>query len=348
MGLLDGGMAGVFASVMGTYFLDAVLHRAAHTDDGQGGGSVSFTTHAVKAQIDQITQAQREGGYTDKDQRILVLASGIDPVSIDDEITVDGQRWAIASVSTDPARAYFDLVGRLSANAPHPTWVPATAIMVSDFKNGLYWRNDIGICALADVWESGDGYNGAWTPDGRLVPGFGLTTVVVPQVVPAVFAMLDPVGAGFTAVLDGNIVSGDDAASDAYLVVILAEPTDTNEWMGGGIVRGPLNPVSSTIHIGDYGNPKDALEVATADYIGLHRAAVSISYDGVAASLDGLGLNTRTRAEFPHASKPDPDDPAWRMLVVLPSDHGNTLNYTEKVVFYPRADDDELVGLSAL
>jgi hypothetical protein len=114
MGLLDGGLAGVFAGIMGTYFLDATLHRATHSDDGQGGGSVTHTDTAVKAQLDRITQAQREGGYTDKDQRILVLASGIAEITTEDEITVDGRRWSIASVSTDPAQAYFDLVGRLS------------------------------------------------------------------------------------------------------------------------------------------------------------------------------------------------------------------------------------------
>lgn len=114
MGLLDGGLAGVFAGIMGTYFVDATLHRATMTDDGAGGGSVNFSDTAVKAQLDHVTQAQREGGYTDKDQRILVLASGIAEITTDDEITVDGWRWSIASVTADPVGAYFDLVGRLS------------------------------------------------------------------------------------------------------------------------------------------------------------------------------------------------------------------------------------------
>lgn len=115
MGLLDGGMASVFAGIMGTYFLDATLHRATMSDDGAGGGSVSFSDYPVKAQIDAATQAMREAqGYTDTDQRILVLASGIGEITTDDEITVDGRRWSVASVAADPAQAYFDLRGRLS------------------------------------------------------------------------------------------------------------------------------------------------------------------------------------------------------------------------------------------
>lgn len=114
MGLLDGGLAGVFAAALGSIYSDATLHRATVTDDGAGGGSVSYSDTAVKAQLDRLTQAQRDGGYTDKDQRILVLASGLAEITTDDEITVDGRRWSVASVSTDPAQAYFDLVGRLS------------------------------------------------------------------------------------------------------------------------------------------------------------------------------------------------------------------------------------------
>ncbi len=116
MGLLDGGLAGVFAAALGPIYLDGTLHRATVTDDGAGGGSVSFSDTPVKAQLDAATQAMREAqGYTDTDQRILVLASGIGEITTDDEITVDGRRWSIASVQTDPVQAYFDLRGRLSA-----------------------------------------------------------------------------------------------------------------------------------------------------------------------------------------------------------------------------------------
>lgn len=116
MGLLDGSLASVFSTAFAPFYLDASLHRWITTLDGKGGGSSSFATaEPVKAQLDATTQAQ-EGGdsYVDSDQRILVLASGIDPITTDDEITVGGTRWAIASVTRDPAGAYYDLRGRKS------------------------------------------------------------------------------------------------------------------------------------------------------------------------------------------------------------------------------------------
>lgn len=113
MSLLEGGLANVFASAFGTLYLDATLHRWSTTEDGKGGGSSTYVDEPVKAQLDMTTAAmQRAEGFTDTDQRILVLASGVDPISTDDEITVAGQRWGIASAAQDPARAYFDLRGR--------------------------------------------------------------------------------------------------------------------------------------------------------------------------------------------------------------------------------------------
>lgn len=114
MGLLDGDIAALFGSVMGSFYLDATLHRWSSVADGQGGGTSTYADpEAVKAQVDQTSQAQQRGdGYTDTDQRILVLASGVAPISTDDQITVGGIRWAIASISTDPAASYYDLRGR--------------------------------------------------------------------------------------------------------------------------------------------------------------------------------------------------------------------------------------------
>lgn len=112
-GLLDGGIASAFASAFGSIFLDATLHRATLTEDGVGGGSEDFVDEPVKAQLDQTTQAmQAADGYVDSDQRIIVLASGVAPIDTDDEITIGGQRWKIASVTVDPAGSYYDLQGR--------------------------------------------------------------------------------------------------------------------------------------------------------------------------------------------------------------------------------------------
>lgn len=115
MGLLDGGVARVFSSAFSGFYLDAILHRATITKDGKGGGSASFDDEAVKAQLDSATEAHRSTeGYVDTDQRILVLAADLAQITTDDEITVDGRRWQIASVTVDPAGSYYDLRGRLS------------------------------------------------------------------------------------------------------------------------------------------------------------------------------------------------------------------------------------------
>jgi hypothetical protein len=121
MGLLDGGLAQIFHSAFSGIFLDGWLHRSQLTDDGVGGGSESFASpEAVKASLDAMTEAMRQQqGYVETDQRILVLAHGVDKPTTDDEITVKGKRWMIEYVGTDPATAAYELRGRLSSNAPH-------------------------------------------------------------------------------------------------------------------------------------------------------------------------------------------------------------------------------------
>lgn len=119
MSLLDGGISSLFSSVLGSLFLDATLHRKnpGDADDGAGGGpDQSFLPdEPVKAQLDRTTEAQQRGeGYSDTDQRILVLAHGVSAPTTDDEISVRDQRWKIASVTMDAAGSYYDLRGRLS------------------------------------------------------------------------------------------------------------------------------------------------------------------------------------------------------------------------------------------
>lgn len=113
--MLDGAVAAVFAEAFSGFYLDATLHRATISDDGAGGGSTSYANEAVKAQLDRTSQAQQAAdSFTDTDQRIFILAHGLDAPNTDDEITIRDQRWQIASVTTDPAGAYYELRGRLS------------------------------------------------------------------------------------------------------------------------------------------------------------------------------------------------------------------------------------------
>lgn len=114
MGLLDGGLAAIFSSAFGEFYLDATLFRAATSADGKGGGSSSFDTGtSVKAQVDKATYAmQQSDNYVDGDQRILVLAYGVDPIDTDCEIVVAGNRWKVAGVEQDPAVTHYALWGR--------------------------------------------------------------------------------------------------------------------------------------------------------------------------------------------------------------------------------------------
>lgn len=113
MGLLDGGAAAAFAGAFSGLYLDATLHRSTITEDGEGGGSIAYADEAVKAQLDSVTEAMRSAdGYTDKDVRIFVLASGLEPIDSDCQITLKGVRYSIANPRQDPAGAYWELQGR--------------------------------------------------------------------------------------------------------------------------------------------------------------------------------------------------------------------------------------------
>lgn len=120
MGLLDGGIAAAFSAAFSSFYLDGTLYRQVGGDDGAGGGSGNgFDTGSpVKVQIDAATQAMRSAdNYVETDQRILVLASGLDPITTDCEIVADGTRWGIASVAQDPAGSYYELRGQRKAYA---------------------------------------------------------------------------------------------------------------------------------------------------------------------------------------------------------------------------------------
>lgn len=118
MGLLDGGIAGVFGGIMGAFYPDATLHRATINHDGEGGGSTGFAAgEACKAQLDKTIE-RMVNGNVETLQSILLLqqfdgATTVRP-STDDEITAGGTRWQIATIEVDPAGSYFLLGGRKS------------------------------------------------------------------------------------------------------------------------------------------------------------------------------------------------------------------------------------------
>lgn len=110
MGLLDGGAASIFSSLMGAYFLPATLHQAGEPVYSGASISVAQSDIPCKAQVDVATYAmQQSANYIDGDVRLLVLA---DLVTTDDEITVRGQRYKVYAVARDPAGAYWDCAAR--------------------------------------------------------------------------------------------------------------------------------------------------------------------------------------------------------------------------------------------
>ena len=82
-------------------------------DADDGSVTVESELYACRAQIDAVTEAMRQApGYTATDQRILILSDTLDVVpTTDDEITVGGREWGVASVASDPAQSYWELRG---------------------------------------------------------------------------------------------------------------------------------------------------------------------------------------------------------------------------------------------
>lgn len=107
--------AGLFGAALAGTYEDAVLRRRASPSYSTGGrlSADAPADFPCKAQMQQMTERMRmAAGYTDTDQRIFILASTLATVpTTDDEIELLGQRWGIASVDQDPARAYWDLRG---------------------------------------------------------------------------------------------------------------------------------------------------------------------------------------------------------------------------------------------
>lgn len=115
MGLLDGGMQGIFGAAFGGLYLAGTLIRVTLTDDGEGGYSVSHAVHAIKGQVDQASERMRRAeSYTDGDMRVIVLQSGVtvEP-NTDDLAILGGKVWALSGIQADPAITHWEMTGRL-------------------------------------------------------------------------------------------------------------------------------------------------------------------------------------------------------------------------------------------
>lgn len=111
-------LPGIFAGVLRSLYQNGTLWRRPEvSDDGSGSIIVAapdqWPSEAVSVQIEAATTAMRQAeGYSDRDVRLLILASGIARPSTDDEVSVAGIRYALASVGQDPAQAYWECRGR--------------------------------------------------------------------------------------------------------------------------------------------------------------------------------------------------------------------------------------------
>ncbi|WP_426163093.1 hypothetical protein [Sandarakinorhabdus sp. DWP1-3-1] len=117
MSLLGGGLAQIFGAAFGSIYLPATLHRRQAPTYDAGGSVVAgagFADVSCRAQVEAAGYAMRSAeGFVDGDVRILILSATLaGAVTTDDEVTVSGKRWLIASVASDPAASYWDLRGR--------------------------------------------------------------------------------------------------------------------------------------------------------------------------------------------------------------------------------------------
>lgn len=110
MSILEGDLAAEFYSAFSGIYSDATLTRVTMTDDGTGSLTPSETTQPIKAQRDDITEAQRvAAGYSDRDVRILVLRQGVGEMDNNCRITLYGVVYLVSNCRSDPASAYWEV-----------------------------------------------------------------------------------------------------------------------------------------------------------------------------------------------------------------------------------------------
>lgn len=127
MSLLDGGLAGIIGDAFSSgdmQFLPATRYRLMTTYEAGGDSVIATTETDCLAMVDQAGEFTRaNSGYTQNQQRILVLGTSLNPVqatlddlTTDDQIEIhagsySGVRWDIKSVDLDPAGAILTAKG---------------------------------------------------------------------------------------------------------------------------------------------------------------------------------------------------------------------------------------------
>lgn len=358
MGLLDGDLAATFGAAFSGIYLDATLHRATITFNGSGGGSASYADEPVKAQLTSTTEAMRSSeNYVDSDQRILVLAYNIDPITSEDEITVKGRRWSIADVNQDPAAARYEMRGRLSGYVAPPDDVIVAAAMsaasvggfgwqassiaplaVSDFENDNYSIGGVSK-SFAEMWEENtdiDPHDPATIVpgDGWKIGPDGIQRWDALVSTTALFDAVDP-HVGFTAVAKYLT----DAPGSAYSTFIMSAvdlPGFNTSWAFEAEYWNPANPALNFLQITDYSHSPQQITGVPQGHkvvaITMTPALLAFSVNGDAATI------------YPF----DPNDNQTSNVIALDNQGGGgAMMCFEKITFYPPLDASALTLLSA-
>lgn len=115
MGLLDGALAEQFARAFTPIYLTGTLHKANRSEMGGGSVSTTYRNYPCRGMKDLTSEAMRgEAGYTAQDVALIILQENIPAIATDDQVTLAGQRWAVASVFADPVGAAWVCRGQVA------------------------------------------------------------------------------------------------------------------------------------------------------------------------------------------------------------------------------------------
>lgn len=229
-----------------------------------------------------------------------------------------------------------------------PDWVPAGAIIATDFPNGRYWRSDIGLCAVGDIFEASITWGTAWTPETMIVPGIGLTTGEVTSGNPYTTAkLLDALFAlvyddGYCAVIEVEFNGG--VIEDGQLLAgIVALDTDFDPFVSSSVAFwGPTGYVASGPGVTiNNGGPGRETSIATVP------SRFGANFDATTGthltSLDGgTGPTLTAAADYSEIAELLVNNGIYK-----PDGNGTTSTITAIAFYQPDKTQSELNGLTA-
>ena len=113
MSLLDGGLQRIFGAAFSSIYLPATLHIVMRDYAANGDVTTVEINTPVRAHKDAATESmRRDPGYTGTDVAIFILQDGVATApTTDHEITLQGERWGIGSVTSDAASTHWIVRG---------------------------------------------------------------------------------------------------------------------------------------------------------------------------------------------------------------------------------------------